>query len=487
MFIYLLNSFREVRHLLETSEKYRLLIESLPDAFAYFEILTDSEGRAVDCVCLGVNNSFEKMTGRSRKQLFGQKLSDIMPAAENIYADLIESLGQVVASGESSRFDFYSETFRCWFDIIAYRFEPHRFAAIIRDITVSKTEELRNHYLSCHDSLTGLFNRRFLEIEMQRLDTSRQLPISMIVADINGLKLINDTYGYNEGDKMIRNAAAVLKETCRSEDIITRWGGDEFIVLLPQTPAETALEISERIKTKCQQYNVNNVPFTISIGTAAKAKAEEPLAKVQKVAEDRMYRHKLQNYREIKGALLKSVYRKLQEKGFETEDHIRRVRDISLKIGESLELPQVELNRLAVLVLLHDIGKVKIFEDILTKKGLLDNEEWETIKMHPEAGSRIARATEEFAHVADDILSHHERWDGSGYPRGLKGEEIPLLSRIMAIADAYEVMTSGRPYRKAMTPAAAIGELKRCAGTQFDPHLVDIFISLLPNKNKPLG
>ncbi len=475
----------EVCDLLETSEKYRILIESLPDAFAYFEIVTDSDGQAVDCVCLGVNSSFEKMTGRSRKQLIGQKLYDIMPEADDIFANLIESLGQVVASGESSRFEFYSETFQCWFDIITYRFEPKRFAAIIRDITINKTEELRNRYLSCHDSLTGLYNRYFLEIEMQRLDTSRQLPISMIIADINGLKLINDTYGYNEGDKLIRNAAAVLKEICRKEDIITRWGGDEFIVLLPQTPPETALEISERIKTKCQQYNINSVPFSISIGTAAKTKADEPLTKVQKVAEDRMYRHKLQNYREIKGALLKSVYRKLQDKSFETEDHIRRVRDISLKIGENLDLSQAELNRLAVLVLLHDIGKVKIFEDILTKKGLLDNEEWETIKMHPEAGCRIARATEEFAHVADDILSHHERWDGSGYPRGLKGEEIPLLARIMAIADAYEVMTSGRPYRRALPPTAAVGELKRCAGTQFDPKLVDVFVSLLPKSKKP--
>ena len=137
------------------------------------------------------------------------------------------------------------------------------------------------------------------------------------------------------------------------------------------------------------------------------------------------------------------------------------------------------------MVLLHDIGKVKIFEDILTPKGLLDNEKWETIKMHPEAGCRIARANEEFAHVADDILSHHERWDGSGYPRGLKCEEIPLLTRIMAIADAYEVMTSGRPYRRALPPAAAVGELRRCAGAQFDPKLVDVFVSLLPKSKIP--
>jgi HD-GYP domain-containing protein (c-di-GMP phosphodiesterase class II) len=208
------------------------------------------------------------------------------------------------------------------------------------------------------------------------------------------------------------------------------------------------------------------------------------LTEVQRNAEDLMQNHKLMSYRKIKSTFLKSVYHNLMGKSFETEEHIRRVRDFALKMGQRLALPKTELNRLAVLVLLHDIGKVKIIEDILTKKGMLNAEEWEKIKKHPEAGSRIARATEEFAHVADDILSHHEHWDGSGYPQGLKGDEIPLLARIMAIADAFEVMTSGRPYKKAMTAAAAAGELRRCAGRQFDPELVNLFLAALGPENK---
>lgn len=463
-------------------DKYRLLLESLPDAFCCFKIASSSSGKPLDGVFLEINAAFEKLTGQKRAELLGRGLSEIIPADQDIFPTLLKYFGQVASTGEPSRFEIFCKSNSRWLDYTVYRFEPHAVAALIRDVTDVKNEDLRNRYLSYHDSLTGLYNRHFLETEMRRLDTSRQLPISIIVADINGLKLINDAFGYSEGDKLIRNAASVFKETCRSEDIITRWGGDEFMVLLPQTSPEVAGEISERISSGCNRYNVNKVPFTISIGSAAKTQQQERLEDVLKVAEEKMYRHKLDHYRETKGALLKSVYRKLKDKSFETEAHIKRVRNLSLKVGEKLELPKQDLNRLAVLVLLHDIGKVKILEDILLKKGLLENEEWETIKKHPEAGCRIARATEEFAYVADDILCHHEHWDGSGYPRGLKGEEIPLLSRIMAIADAFDVMTCGRPYRQAISFGAAINELKRCAGTQFDPQLVDLFIVTL-NQN----
>ena len=132
---------------------------------------------------------------------------------------------------------------------------------------------------------------------------------------------------------------------------------------------------------------------------------------------------------------------------------------------------------------MHDIGEINISAEILTKKGPLTAEEWDIIKKHPETGYRIVRATEEFSHVAEDILSHHERWDGSGYPQGLKGKEIPLLARITAIVDAYEVMTSGRPYKKAMPREEIIAELKRWTGRQFDPELADVFLTILKEEH----
>ena len=151
---------------------------------------------------------------------------------------------------------------------------------------------------------------------------------------------------------------------------------------------------------------------------------------------------------------------------------------MAFQIGEALNLSTAEMDRLALLVSLHDIGKISISQEILNKPGKLNEEEWEKIKKHPETGYHIALSTGEFAHIAEEILAHHERWDGKGYPNGLKGKEIPLLSRILAIIDAFDVMTNGRPYKSRMSEDEAIDELKRCSGTQFDPELVDIFMDL---------
>ncbi len=348
----------------------------------------------------------------------------------------------------------------------------------VRDITARKESENKLRYISFHDSLTGLYNRTYLDEEMKRLDTKRQLPISIIIADLNGLKLINDTYSHAAGDKTLKAAASILKMSTRKEDIIARWGGDEFIVLLPQTTTEEALNLSRRINSACQAVKKTEVPVSMALGVATKADMKKSFADTMREAEDNMYKQKLTESRSAKSALLRALLKTLSEKSYETEAHTRRMQSIALEIGNALELSDQELNRLNLLITLHDIGKINISEEILTKSSPLTDEEWLMMKKHPEIGYRIARATEEFSHVADDILAHHERWDGKGYPNGLKGDEISLLARITAIADAYEVMTNGRPYKKAMTPEEAAAELKSCAGTQFDPELVNLLLSL---------
>ncbi len=348
----------------------------------------------------------------------------------------------------------------------------------IRDITARKESENKLRYISFHDSLTGLYNRTYLDEEMKRLDTKRQLPFSIIIADLNGLKLINDTYSHATGDETLKAAASILKKSTRKEDIIARWGGDEFIVLLPQTGTEEALNLSRRITSVCQDVKTAEVPVSMALGVATKTDMNISFADTMREAEDNMYKQKLTESRSAKSTLLRALLKTLSEKSFETEAHTRRMQAVALEIGEALRLTDTELNRLNLLITLHDIGKINISEEILTKHGPLTGEEWSMMKKHPEIGYRIARATEEFAHVADDILAHHERWDGKGYPRGLKGEDISLLSRITAIADAYEVMSNGRPYKKAMTPEEVAAELKNCAGSQFDPELVSLFLSL---------
>ncbi|RQD68275.1 MAG: diguanylate cyclase [Tindallia sp. MSAO_Bac2] len=278
---------------------------------------------------------------------------------------------------------------------------------------------------------------------------------------------------------MLKSVAAVLKKLCRKEEVIARWGGDEFVILLPQTGAKEAEAICRRVKSSCQEVYVEDVPVSLSLGYACKGSMDKDLSKKIREAENYMYKQKLIESRSSKSGVLDTLLKSLGEKSQETEMHIRRMQKVSRQIAEKMDLSDTELGRLELLVRLHDIGKINISGDILSKEGSLTKEEWEIIKEHPEIGYRIARATEEFSHVAEDILAHHERWDGSGYPRGLKREKISLLARIVAIVDAYDVMSKGRPYKEPMSQEEIVAELKRCAGTQFDPELVEIFLSVL--------
>ncbi|RQD73511.1 MAG: diguanylate cyclase [Candidatus Syntrophonatronum acetioxidans] len=298
------------------------------------------------------------------------------------------------------------------------------------------------------------------------------------MADLNGLKLVNDTYGHCVGDDMLKCAADILKKSCRKEDLIGRWGGDEFVILLPQTSRKKAEAVSTRIKERCSKTNIRDIPFSMAVGTACKEKPGTNLIEVLKEAEDSMYKQKLTESRSTKNAMLNTFLKTLEEKSFETKAYTRRMEEVAVQIGERIGLSPSELSRLKLVITLHDIGKINIPEEILTREGPLTEEEWEIMKKHPETGFKIARATVEFTHVAEEIMTHHEWWDGTGYPRGLKGKEIPLLARIAAIADAYEVMTHGRPYKQPLTREEALSELKKGAGTQFDPELVEVFLEV---------
>ncbi len=354
------------------------------------------------------------------------------------------------------------------------------FADLAWTIVEHKQSEEKIRYISFHDNLTGLYNRAFMEEEMDRLDSERQLPIGLIMADLNGLKLVNDTYGHSVGDQMLKTVASILKSSCRKEDVIARWGGDEFIILLPKTNSDLVEVICKRIRMKCRAANIEGVPVSLALGYAVKDEAATTFSDTIKEAEGYMYKRKLADSKSTKSAVLNALLKTLGAKSYETEEHSCRMQVMALEFGEKLGLPDSELDRLSLLITLHDIGKISISEEILTKKGPLTIEEWKIIKKHPETGFRITRSTEEFAHIAEDILAHHERWNGTGYPRGLKGEQIPFLARITAIVDAFEVMTRGRPYKRKLSEKEAVEEITRCSGTQFDPHLAKLFIENLP-------
>lgn len=350
----------------------------------------------------------------------------------------------------------------------------------LRDITKIKKIKENIKYLSLHDSLTGLFNRAYLEEELKRLDTKRQLPISFIMGDVNGLKLVNDAFGHPEGDLLICTAAKILKEHCREEDIIARWGGDEFCMLLPKTTEKDATKIVNRIRKEFKNTKKLKIPLSISFGVSTKENPDQNIKVIIKDAEDNMYRRKLLERKSISSSIISSLERTLWEKSHETEEHANRLKRMATKLGNTINLPESKLDELSLLSTLHDIGKIAIPENILIKKDKLTEKEWKIIKRHPEIGFNIATSSFQIKHIAEAILSHHEYWDGSGYPQGLKGKDIPIISRILSIVDTYDVLTHTRPYRKDIyEEEAAIEEIKRCSGMQFDPELVDKFIKIV--------
>ena len=346
------------------------------------------------------------------------------------------------------------------------------------DITERHQREEKIKYMGFHDKLTGLYNRAFLEEEIKRVDTSRQLPISIIMGDLNNLKLINDTYGHQTGDQLIEKAAEMIEKSCRDEDIIARWGGDEFVILLPQTTVKESEEVIKRINQQMEREK-GELAVSISLGTAVKTDSEQTLMAVLTKSEDRMYKNKIANRKSARSSVLSAFLASLKEKSSETEEHVQRMSKLAKRFSEKVGLSNSEQDRLYLLTQMHDIGKIAVSEEILNKPDKLNEEEWEVIKKHTETGFRITSNFEDFAHISHEILHHHERWDGSGYPEGLVGKDIPLLSRMLTIIDSYDVMISGRPYKEAMTETEAASELKSCAGSQFDPELVDKFIESL--------
>lgn len=349
-------------------------------------------------------------------------------------------------------------------------------AILKEEVAERKKREEENLYLSYHDVLTGLYNRRFYEEEVKRLDTEKNLPISIIIGDVNGLKLVNDAFGHDKGDELLQKAAAAIEGACRTDDIVARWGGDEFVILLPKTKSEEVEGIITRIKNLYTKERISTLSVSISFGWDTKQKIEEDILKVLKSAEDYMYKNKIIENKTIRGNTINTIINTLHEKNPREEQHSQRVSEICENIGSALGFSVIDIRKLKVVGLLHDIGKIAIDESILNKPGKLTEQEWNEIKRHPDIGYRILSSTHDLVELADCILAHHERWDGAGYPKGLKGEAIPMVARIIALADAYDAMSSARSYRKPLSEKEILAEIQNNAGSQFDPEIAKIFI-----------
>jgi diguanylate cyclase (GGDEF)-like protein/PAS domain S-box-containing protein/putative nucleotidyltransferase with HDIG domain len=351
-----------------------------------------------------------------------------------------------------------------------------RIYSVGRDVTERFYREKEIEYLSFHDVLTGLLNRRYLEEEMKRLNTHRNLPISMIMCDVNRLKLINDAFGHEKGDELIKYAATVLKESCRPEDLVARWGGDEFILFLPKTSYEDSLKIVERIKANSKNYDINSLELSIACGVYTKEEDDLSIQDLLRNSEDAMYREKSieseRNRKDMIGVIAQALYEKCPQE----EAHAKRVSMLCHYLAVALKCSKEDVQKAEIAGLFHDIGKVAINCEILLKDSELDDKEWQIIKQHTEIGSKVIGESSEFKDISKAILHHHERYDGKGYPSGMKWDEIPLISRIICLAETFDSIHQRVDDNTKESIEYIIKELRKNKQSQFDPFITEIFI-----------
>lgn len=462
-------------------------------------ILSNLPGMAYRCsydpnwTMLYISEGCFKLTGYRPESLIGNKDFSYNDLINMSYREsLRKSCEEAIRSGLPYRFEYPITrvtgeiiwVFEQGMAVYNKAGEVEALEGLIIDVSASKDKANEIDFLLTHDTLTGTYNRRFYLSTKNLWDKDESLlPISLIIGDIDGLKLINDAFGAAKGDDFLIETARIFNKCSRSTDILARSGGDDFVLLLPNTDAWQTEIILKQIESAFFEHNtiVDNDcdKIYISFGVATKDMLDVAMDSVQKLAEENMNKRKLLQRNSLHSSIVESIKQTMSARSQETEDHSERLGEMTREVGLRMHLTQVELNELELLATLHDIGKIGVNDQILNKPGKLTPEEWTQMRKHTEIGYRIAMASPELISIADFILTHHERWDGGGYPQGLSGETIPLISRILSVVDAYDAMTQDRAYRKAMSKAAAVLEIRKNSGTQFDPRVVEIFLRVI--------
>ena len=465
------------KDLRESEKRYREILQSMEDG--YYEVNLD--GKIIDC-----NSAATRMLGYEEKELVGLSYKSICKDYEKVF----EVFNRAFKDNEP-QFSVIMDMIRKDGSLsnaeISLSLSRDRegnitgFRGLGRDITDRIQADLKLRYLSYHDTLTGVYNRTFFEKELERLEDSTEYPIAIVLADLDGLKLINDTLGHKEGDKYLIECAKLLKKNLRNTDMLSRIGGDEFALILPKTKREAGESLISRIRISIDEYNKKGlgVPLSISMGLAICKDNNQPLEEAMKYADGVMYSDKLQRSNNAREKIIKALLASLYDLESNSENKIEKLQDLSLQLGAKVGLNEKQLKELELLIQVYQLGKVTIPKHILNKNGKLTEQEWETVRQHTERGYRIAGASPDLNDIAELILKHQENWDGSGYPLGLKGEEIPIHCRILGITNAYVAMIHDRPYSKAFGKVKALDELKCLAGIQFDPNLVDGFTEIV--------
>ena len=484
---YLLESFVDITErkraeekLRESEERFRHLAENIREVFYIYE-------PDIHRLCY-VSPAYQEIWGYPPSQHLYEKPGSLLDAVHPEDKDRVRRSLEKKSQGE------VEEVYRIvradgsirWikdrsFPIYDLLGKIRRIVGIAADVTNLKMGEEKLKYVSLHDSLTGLYNRIYFDEEINRIEKARYDSVGVVSCDVDGLKLVNDTLGHDQGDQLLVAAATVISESFRDGDLVARIGGDEFSAILPNTTETVVKNACQRIQAAVANHNANHpeLPLSISIGFAVSNGVYRNIKDLFKDADDNMYMKKLYHTQNVRSTIVNTLIDTLKTKDLTTEKHVTRLEKLLVDMASIIGLPESATSDLSLLARFHDIGKVGVSDFILFKKGSLTSEEWIEVKRHCEIGYRIALSASGLIPVADWILKHHEWWNGQGYPLGIKGEEIPIECRLLAITEAYEAMTSIRPYRRAFSHGEAVTELLRHSGTQFDPELLEKFVQML--------
>ncbi|MFA5467614.1 MAG: HD domain-containing phosphohydrolase [Sphaerochaetaceae bacterium] len=472
------------KRLKESRERLQLILDTTAEGIYGVNLEGD---------CTFINQSALKLLGyNSPSEVLGKNMHNMVCFAsrnKNPMPPKECSIFTAMREGREFRSDggevFWRSDGSC-FDV-AYFATPQRvkgevIGAVVTfiDNTERRNREEEIAFLSQHDLLTGLYNRSHFENLYPKLDSEKNLPIAVLFADLNGLKITNDIFGHNAGDELIRKAGEVLEKYRRRKDLLARVGGDEFVMVLPQTELERAREIAHHIVKDFSQFTVASLRCNIAIGVDVKKGSHQRIEAILANAENEMYRIKSNSRSAVTKETIKTIMRNIFSRSLLEERHANAVRDLSYQMGQALNLPETELSKLARAAYYHDIGKITLPDELL-KRDVFTPEEQMEVKQHAVTGFRILNLFDETLDLAEYVYGHHEQWDGSGHPRGLVGKQIPLISRIIAICESYERAL----YRGSQTipnVENALTVIEEGKEKRFDPYLAEVFLTIQKKK-----
>jgi len=468
--------------LLAEKELLKTTLQSIGDGV----MVTDSEGR----ITLA-NAQFSRICGTALGDIQGSTLGKVLKGIYRLDGGLCRLPEKTLLTGRTMKGTDCVLVRNDGKTVpVAYTVTPIRdneaaicgAVLVMRSIEEEKKKQKKIDYLVHHDPLTGVYNRRYFELMVKKLDKKANLPLSVLSCDVNGLKLANDAFGHSAGDRLLKRMASIMTRISRPGDVVARVGGDEFFILMPNADKEQAALFCDKIKTLAAKKRTGPIEDSLSVGFGTKMQPEESIHTVINMAESDMYRNKTNESPKMRDKSIKGILSTLYERFHDLPNNVNRVGHLCCGLARQLGLGEREIADIRLLAMMHEIGNISVDQNILKKPGKLDQEEWKQVKRHPEVGFRILLAFNETAHLAGSVLSHHERYDGHGYPNGVCGEQIPLISQIVAVAGAYDAMTNDRPYRKAFSHEMALEEIEKNKGAQFDPVIAEEFLRMMGKK-----